>query len=66
MKKLIIGRNYQHSHFGGVTVDEIIKTGETKMPEIVRFTTRSGSGIKQEQGINGFRFGIGHTKTPWT
>lgn len=65
MKTIKIGRNYQHSVYGGVTVDKLEPTTDVNMPIIVHFTTRSGSGIKESQGINGFNFGIGITRDPW-
>lgn len=60
-----IGRNYQHSHFGGVTVDKLEPTTDLKMPVIVHFTTRCGNGLKESQGINGFNFGIGKASQPF-
>lgn len=58
-----IGKQYTHKHYGKVTVLTLDDNDDRICPFLVKFLTTWGSELSQ--GINGFKFNTGMTKTPW-
>lgn len=58
-----VGKKYKHKLWRNIVVTGIEPTTDKVMPYIIKFC--SDFNTELSQGINGFNFNVGITKTPW-